>query len=51
VGDVVVVGEQDERVEDAQLGAPLVEGHAELVVEQAAECAGAGADRPAEPGQ
>src|SRR5919198_1654986 len=51
VGRVVVVGEQDERVVDAQLRAPLVERHAELVVEQSAEGAGAGSDPPPELGQ
>jgi hypothetical protein len=43
VGGVVAVGQQDQGVIDAQLGAPLVEGQAELVVEQPAERAGAGA--------
>ena len=36
----MAVGEEHEGVVDAQLGAPLVEGHAELVVEQPAEGAG-----------
>ena len=51
VGGVVAVGEQDECVIDAQLRAPLVEGHAEFVVEQPAERAGAGSDPLAEFGQ
>jgi hypothetical protein len=51
MGGVVAVGQQDQCVIDAQLGAPLVEGQAELVVEQSAERAGAGADRPPEFGQ
>src|SRR4051812_6228607 len=40
VGRVVALGEQDERVADAQLGAPFVEGHAELVVQEAAQRTG-----------
>src|SRR5262249_40225520 len=51
VGCVVALGEEDERMRDAQLRAPLVEGHAELVAEQPAEGASAGADRLAELGQ
>ena len=51
MGGVVALGEQDEGVEDAQLGAPLVEGHAELVVEQPAQGAAAGPDPPPELGQ
>jgi len=51
VRGVVAVGEQDECVIDAQLGAPFIEGHAEFVVEQSAECAGAGSDGLPESGQ
>jgi hypothetical protein len=47
----VAVGQQDERMIDAQLRAPLIEGQAELVMEQSAEGARAGAGRPAELGQ
>jgi transcriptional regulator with XRE-family HTH domain len=54
VGDldgVVAVGQEDQRVVDAHLCTPLVEGHADLVVEQPAQGAGAGPDRPPELGQ
>ena len=47
----MAVGQQDERVIDAQLRAPLIEGQAEFVVEEPAEGTGAGAGRPSEFGQ
>ena len=47
----MAVGQQDERVIDAQLRAPLIEGQAEFVVEEPAEGTRAGAGRPAELGQ
>ena len=48
MGRVVAVGEKDERVIDAQLCAPLIEGHTEFVAEQPAESAGAGSGPPPE---
>ena len=51
VGRVVAVGEKDECVIDAQLRAPLIEGHAEFVVEQPAEGTGTGSDPLPEFGQ
>ncbi len=42
--DVVLLGQQHQRVLQADLGAPLREGHAQLVAEQAAECALADAE-------
>ena len=46
-----VLGQQDQRVVQAQLGAPLREGHAEIGLEEAGEGAVAGADLPAQLGQ
>jgi peptidoglycan/LPS O-acetylase OafA/YrhL len=50
-GGVVALGEQDQRVANPQLGAPVIERHAEFVVEQTAERTGAGSDLSAEYGQ
>src|ERR1700743_2882753 len=43
-GHRVAVGEQDEREVEAELGPPLAEAHAELLVEEAGQRALAGAD-------
>jgi drug/metabolite transporter (DMT)-like permease len=47
----VTVGQEHERVVNAELGTPFVEGHAELAVEEPAESPGAGSDRLAQRGQ
>src|SRR5690242_10567242 len=51
LGDRAAVGEMYQGVVDAQDGAPAVEAHPELAVEQAAQGALAGARGPAELGQ